>query len=149
MAKGERERFRGLSIGGDGLLNNKERTVMRSIKLAGFRLLVVIVLCVVAAGCGGGAAGGTAGGGNVGGSEPGRKVTLSGLEITVGSKEFTEQKILGQITIQPLEATGATVEDRTGLAGTAATRRALTSGRVWLENTTPIVPSPSTNPSTP
>jgi len=118
-----------LSNGGDALLNNKEKTVMRSIKTAGLRLLVVVVLCVVAAGCSGGTAGGT-GGGNVGGSEPGRKVTLSGLEITVGSKEFTEQKILGQITIQALEAAGATVEDRTGLAGTAATRRALTSGRI-------------------
>jgi osmoprotectant transport system substrate-binding protein len=112
------------------LLDNKERIVMRSIMPAGLRLLVVIVLCIVAAGCGGGTAGGTAGGGNVGGSEPGRKVTLSGLEITVGSKEFTEQKILGQITIQALEAAGATVEDRTGLAGTDATRRALTSGRI-------------------
>jgi osmoprotectant transport system substrate-binding protein len=112
------------------LLNNKEKTVIRSIKTAGLRLLVVVVLCVVAAGCGGGTAGGTGGGGNVGGSEAGRKVTLSGLEIAVGSKEFTEQKILGQITIQALEAAGATVEDRTGLAGTDATRRALTSGRI-------------------
>jgi osmoprotectant transport system substrate-binding protein len=130
MAKGKCERFRGLSNAGDGLLNNKERTVMRSIKPAVLRLLVVVALCVVVAGCAGGTAGGTAGGGNVGGSEPGRKVTLSGLEIAVGSKEFTEQLILGQITIQALEAAGATVEDRTGLAGTAATRRALTSGRI-------------------
>src|SRR5829696_5224000 len=109
---------------------NKERPVMRSIKPAGLRLLVVVALCVVAAGCGGDTAGGTAGGGNVGGSEPGRKVTLPGLEITVGSKEFTEQKILGQITIQALEAAGATVEDRTGLAGTDAARQALTSGEI-------------------
>jgi osmoprotectant transport system substrate-binding protein len=88
---------------------------------------VVVVLCVVAVGCGGGSSGG---GGNVGGSEAGQKVRLSDLEISVGSKEFTEQKVLGQIAIQALEAAGATVEDRTGLAGTAAAREALTSGEI-------------------
>ena len=90
-----------------------------------YLLGVVVVLCVVAAGCGGGTGGG---GGNVGGSEAGQKVRLSDLEISVCSKEFTEQKILGQIAIQALEAAGATVEDRTGLAGTDAAREALTSG---------------------
>jgi osmoprotectant transport system substrate-binding protein len=86
------------------------------------------VLTVVGAGCSGGGVGG--GGGNVGGGEAGQKVDLSGLEIGVGSKEFTEQKILGQIAIQALEAAGATVTDRTGLAGTDAARRALTSGEI-------------------
>jgi osmoprotectant transport system substrate-binding protein len=57
-------------------------------------------------------------------------VSLSGLEITVGSKEFTEQLILGQIAIQALEAAGATVTDRTGLTGTAAAREALESGEI-------------------
>ena len=93
-----------------------------------YLLGVVVVLCVVvAAGCGGGTGGG---GGNVGGSEAGQKVRLSDLEISVGSKEFTEQKILGQIAIQALQAAGATVEDRTGLAGTDAAREALTSGQI-------------------
>jgi osmoprotectant transport system substrate-binding protein len=93
-----------------------------------YLLGVVVVLCVVvAAGCGGGTGGG---GGNVGGSEAGGKVRLSDLEISIGSKEFTEQKILGQIAIQALQAAGATVEDRTGLAGTDAAREALTSGQI-------------------
>jgi osmoprotectant transport system substrate-binding protein len=86
------------------------------------------VLLVVGAGCSGGGVGG--GGGNVGGGEAGQKVDLSGLEIAIGSKEFTEQKILGQIAIQALEAAGATVTDRTGLAGTDAARRALTSENI-------------------
>ncbi len=51
---------------------------------------LVIVLALVAAGCGGG------GGGASG------KVDLSNANITVGSKEFTEQLILGQITLQAL-----------------------------------------------
>ena len=93
-----------------------------------YLLGVVVVLCVVvAAGCGGGTGGG---GGNVGGSEAGGKVRLSDLEISIDSKEFTEQKILGQIAIQALQAAGATVEDRTGLAGTDAAREALTSGQI-------------------
>ena len=89
--------------------------------------LVVVILSVFAAGCGGGGAGG---GGNVGGGQAGKKIDLSGLEIAVGSKEFTEQKILGQIAIQALENAGATVEDRTGLAGTEAARQALESGEI-------------------
>jgi osmoprotectant transport system substrate-binding protein len=108
----------------------KERGSIVKLMKAGRAYLlgtVVVVLCVVAVGCGGGSSGG---GGNVGGSEAGQKVRLSDLEISIGSKEFTEQKILGQIAIQALEAAGATVEDRTGLAGTDAAREALTSGEI-------------------
>lgn len=92
------------------------------------RLLgLLVLLSVVVVGCDGGGAGG---GGNQGGGEAGKKANLSGLEITVGSKEFTEQLILGQIAIQALEAAGATVDDRTGLAGTDAAREALESGEI-------------------
>ncbi|MDQ3664218.1 MAG: glycine/betaine ABC transporter substrate-binding protein [Actinomycetota bacterium] len=55
-------------------------------------------------------------------------VDLSGAQITVGSKDFTEQLLLGQLTIQVLQAAGATVEDRTGLASTGAAREALEAG---------------------
>ncbi|MBW3606575.1 MAG: hypothetical protein KY460_17040, partial [Actinobacteria bacterium] len=55
---------------------------------------------------------------------------LSGASLTVGSKEFTEQLILGQITIQALEAAGATVEDQTGLVGSTTVREALLSGEI-------------------
>lgn len=93
------------------------------------RVLGIALVCsVVAVGCGGG--GNAGGGGNVGGGEAGSKADLSGLEIAVGSKEFTEQRVLGEIAVQALEAAGATVEDRTGLAGTDAARRALLSGEI-------------------
>jgi len=55
---------------------------------------------------------------------------LSGAEITVGSKEFTEQLVLGQITIQVLENAGATVTDETGLVGSTVVREALTAGDI-------------------
>jgi osmoprotectant transport system substrate-binding protein len=55
---------------------------------------------------------------------------LAGKTFTIGSKEFTEQLILGQITIQVLEDAGATVEDQTGITGTTNVRKALTSGEI-------------------
>jgi osmoprotectant transport system substrate-binding protein len=101
---------------------------MRSMKLSVLRLLgLLVVLSVVAAGCSGGTAGG--GVGNQGGGET-PQVSLSGAEFTVGSKEFTEQLILGQIAMQALEARGATVTDETGLPSTGAARKALESGEI-------------------
>jgi osmoprotectant transport system substrate-binding protein len=90
------------------------------------RLLTVLLaaLALAVAGCGdddgGGGSGGTVASG----------VDLSGASFTVGSKEFTEQLILGQITMQALRAAGAEVRDQTGLEGSLAARRALTSGEI-------------------
>jgi osmoprotectant transport system substrate-binding protein len=55
---------------------------------------------------------------------------LEGVTVTVGSKEFTEQRILGQIAIVALEAAGATVNDQTGIEGTPAVRAALEAGEI-------------------
>ncbi|NDL57230.1 glycine betaine ABC transporter substrate-binding protein [Phytoactinopolyspora mesophila] len=57
---------------------------------------------------------------------------LGDLTITVGSKEFTEQRILGQIAIVALEAAGADVRDETGIEGTPAVRSALETGEIDL-----------------
>lgn len=59
-----------------------------------------------------------------------QRFDLSGATFTVGSKEFTEQLILGHITIDMLQAAQADVVDQTGLAGTNAVRKALTSGKI-------------------
>ncbi len=45
--------------------------------------------------------------------------------IRVGSKEYTEQLILGQITLLALENAGYAVEDKTGVAGSNKVRTAL------------------------
>jgi len=76
--------------------------------------------------CGGGGGGG--GGGGLGPAVTG--VDLSGTQIAVGSKEFTEQLILGKIAVLALRAAGAEVEDRTGLVGTPVVRGALLSGEI-------------------
>ncbi len=54
--------------------------------------------------------------------------TADGPTIAVGSKEFTEQLILGQLTILLLEEHGYDVVDNTGLGGTDVLRQALLDG---------------------
>jgi len=50
--------------------------------------------------------------------------------IKVGSKEFSEQLILGQITILALEDAGYKTEDKTNVAGSDKVRSALVSGEI-------------------
>ncbi|MBO8127436.1 MAG: glycine betaine ABC transporter substrate-binding protein [Firmicutes bacterium] len=50
--------------------------------------------------------------------------------IDVGSKNFTEQLILGKMLVIYLDHHGYDVVDRTGLSGTQATRTALESGEI-------------------
>lgn len=57
---------------------------------------------------------------------------LADASVTVGSKEFSEQLILGHMTKLALEATGAEVNDEIGLQGSATVRDALTSGAIDL-----------------
>ena len=50
--------------------------------------------------------------------------------IRVGSKQFTEQLVLGQIILTALEDAGFTVEDGTNLGGTQVVRDALVNGEI-------------------
>lgn len=70
-------------------------------------------------------------GGDDGGSGGGDG-ELAGAKITVGSKEFNEQVLLGQIAIQALEAAGAEVTDETGIQGSENVRKALESDQIDL-----------------
>jgi osmoprotectant transport system substrate-binding protein len=89
------------------------RNSKRSIRLTA----VAAGLTLVAAGCGDD-------GGEASSAE------LEGKTFTVGSKEFTEQKILGAIAIRVLQDAGAEVNDETGIEGTANVRTALESGEI-------------------
>lgn len=53
---------------------------------------------------------------------------LKGADLTVTSKEFTEQLILGAIMGIAFEAAGASVLDRTGIQGSIGAREAVKSG---------------------
>ncbi|MEV7340773.1 glycine betaine ABC transporter substrate-binding protein [Streptomyces sp. NPDC093544] len=61
--------------------------------------------------------------GSIGQGEP-----LKGADLTVTSKEFTEQLILGAIMGIAFEAAGAEVLDRTGIQGSIGAREAVKSG---------------------
>jgi osmoprotectant transport system substrate-binding protein len=61
--------------------------------------------------------------GSIGQGEP-----LKGADLTVTSKEFTEQLILGAIMGIAFEAAGADVLDRTGIQGSIGAREAVRSG---------------------
>ncbi|HEX2155257.1 MAG TPA: glycine betaine ABC transporter substrate-binding protein [Acidimicrobiia bacterium] len=55
---------------------------------------------------------------------------LSGINISVGSKDFDEQLVLGYILLHAFEAAGATVEDNINLGGTNLARAALLNGDI-------------------
>ncbi len=94
------------------------------------RLLALLAfLWVLLAACdSGGDPGG--GGGGAGGTGVADGIDLSGVQVAVGSKEFTEQQIVGKMAVLALQAAGATVTDQTGLSGTLVVREALDSGQI-------------------
>jgi len=55
---------------------------------------------------------------------------LDGVSVTVGSKNFTENILLGKMLIQAMTAEGANVTDQTNLGGTSVNRTALLSGDI-------------------
>ena len=87
-----------------------------------------LTLALGLAGCGGG-----------GSSSGGGEGPLKGASITVGSKDFDEQLVLGNISKIVLEDAGADVTDQINLGGTDATRAALESSKIdtyWEYNGT-------------
>ena len=108
-----------------------------------WRLLAVLFsLALVAAACGDDDDGGDAGGD--GGGDDSAETIASGLDLSgqsyaVGSKDFTEQIILGEILVQALEAAGADVDNQVNLGGTVQNRDALLAGDIdmyWEYNGT-------------
>ncbi|HSJ29091.1 MAG TPA: glycine betaine ABC transporter substrate-binding protein [Acidimicrobiia bacterium] len=97
----------------------KSKSLRRLISLIG-------VLSLVLAACGDGDNGGDA----AGGAGSLADISLDGVDIAVGSKDFTEQLVLGQIMVKVFEALGANVTDRVDLGGTNVARQALLSGEI-------------------
>ncbi len=69
---------------------------------------------------------GCGGGGSTGGGEG----KLAGVSITVGSKDFTENILLGEMLVLALEQEGADVKSQSNLGGTSVNRTALLAGDV-------------------
>ena len=55
---------------------------------------------------------------------------LKGVKLTVGSKDFTENILLGKMFAQAVEANGGDVSDKTNLGGSAVNRSALLAKRI-------------------
>ena len=85
-------------------------------------VLLALTTAALVASCGNAGGGGQGGGG--GGGEEG------GATIAVGSKNFTEQYILGEMYAQALEANGFSVEKRLNLGSEQIADRALQSGEI-------------------
>ena len=81
------------------------------------RLIAASLTMAVAAalaGCG------SSGGGGGGGGD-----ALDGVKLTVGSKDFTENILVGEMYVQALQNEGADVKSQTNLGGTSVARDAL------------------------
>lgn len=90
----------------------------------------VATLALAVAGCAGDTNVNQSGGDAAKGGSLAKDYDLKGASFVVGSKEFTENKVLGQITIAAIQAAGGKTEDKTGISGTATVRAALTSGEI-------------------
>ncbi|GAA4681979.1 glycine betaine ABC transporter substrate-binding protein [Nocardioides nanhaiensis] len=91
-----------------------------------------LIMTLGLAACGGDDGGGGGGGGDTAG-------LLDGASITVGSKDFDEQLILGNISKLALENAGADVTDQINTGGTDVARAALVNGEIdtyWEYNGT-------------
>ncbi len=95
---------------------------------------VVAATALLAAACGNGLEGDTddADGADADGGEAVEAggESLDGAEITVGSKDFDEQLVLGNISVALLEDAGVDVTNEVNLGGTDAARAALESGDI-------------------
>ena len=86
---------------------------------------------LVLAACGGSSdSGDSSSSSSAGGSTVTDQFRLDGINVAVGSKDFDEQLILGQMMVQAFGAAGATVDDKVNLGGTSVARAALESGDI-------------------
>ena len=94
--------------------------------------VVAAVACLATtAACGLGTAAGYTPSGELAG--PVKDVDLEGASLSVGSKNFTEQLVLGNIAVILMKSAGADVTDLTNIPGSASARYAQVDGQVDME----------------
>lgn len=92
----------------------------------GLLSLAAVVTAGVLSGCGLGTAGGFVPSGQLAGPMEG--TTLEGAEVSVGSKDFTEQIILGKMAVILFQSAGADTQDLTNVPGSNSVRMAMQEG---------------------
>lgn len=95
---------------------------MRTLKV----LTAGVLAAGLLAGCGLGTAGGYVRSGELAG--PVADVNLDGASIAVGSKDFTEQAILGKMMVILTQSAGADTQDLTNVPGSQSVRQAMLQG---------------------
>src|SRR3954470_24501929 len=95
-------------------------------------LFALAALALFVAGCGGSdEKGGSSSAGSSSGSSPASSQPGKGKPpITIGTKDFTEEFILGELYAQALRAKGYTVNVKSNIGPTEITDKALTSGKI-------------------
>lgn len=94
-------------------------------------LPLAALLALAMVGCGSDDDSGDGGGGDGGGATGAlADVDFGGQAITVGSKDFDEQLLLGQMVVIALQEAGADVTDETDTGGTNVARDALLNGNI-------------------
>jgi osmoprotectant transport system substrate-binding protein len=93
-------------------------------------LLMLVLASLAVAACGGDDEGDGGGGGEEGGAAIQSNDQNSSTSITVGSKNFTEQKILGEIYAQGLAAAGYDVKTELNLGDEKIALKALEGGEI-------------------
>lgn len=89
------------------------------------------VLGLGLSGCGLGTSGGFVPSGKLAG--PIADVDLTGAKIAVGSKNFTEQLVLGKMAVIVLRAAGADAPDLTNIPGSSSARQAMIEDQVQMQ----------------
>jgi osmoprotectant transport system substrate-binding protein len=99
---------------------------------ADLRAFAALAAAVALAGCGGGGSGpgGTPVTQSANGGQIERDPANARVSLRIGSKNFTEQKVLGQIFVQGLAAAGYRTSARLGIGDEHATFKALRAGRI-------------------
>ena len=90
-------------------------------------LLALVVLALVGAGCGGDDEGG---GSDTGSTQAADQPGKGKPAVTIGTKDFTEEFILGELYAQALQAKGYTVNLKRNIGATEITDKALTSKQI-------------------
>jgi osmoprotectant transport system substrate-binding protein len=94
---------------------------------------LALAVAIILAGCGSGDGGASGGGGGTAPAAGSHDLPGRGKPpVRLGTKNFTEQFILGELYAQALRARGWTVELKSNIGSTEVTDRALTSGSIDL-----------------
>lgn len=110
--------------------NSTTRAEPRSLRVRVLAVIMTLSAALVTA-CGLETAGGYSPSGDL--SNDLEDVDLSGAQLAVGSKNFTEQILLGKMAVILFKSAGADVQDLTNIPGSSSARQAMLEGDVNMQ----------------